>query len=188
MDEQTQCEVTRFVAEFEKAGGANASDLLPLVYAELRNLAAARLARERPDQTLGATALVHEAYMRLVRNGTPCDWDGKTHFFAAAAEAMRRILIEQARRKRRIKHGGGMTKNLLVDSISYDRDERLLALDEHLRTLEQVDPFAAKVVTLRFFGHLSHEQAAAALNTTVYQTRKKWEFARAWLRDAMQSY
>jgi RNA polymerase sigma factor (TIGR02999 family) len=162
-----------------------ASELLPLVYDELRRLAANRLARETPGQTLQATALVHEAYLRLVGGDQDREWDGRGHFFAAAAEAMRRILVEAARRKSRQKRGGGRRRIDVVDTPSPDPDDDLLALDEALSRLAREDAVAAKVVELRQFAGLGHEEIAAALGITVYLARQKWAYARAWLRDAI---
>jgi RNA polymerase sigma factor (TIGR02999 family) len=160
-----------------------ASELLPLVYAELRKLAKQRLAREAPGQTLQPTALVHEAYLRLVGDEQP-SWDGRGHFFAAAAEAMRRILVEAARRKGRHKHGGDLRRVELHDQPAPAGDDRLLALDEALTRLAVEDPVAARVVELRHFAGLGHEAVAQTLGVTVYQARQKWAYARAWLKDA----
>ena len=165
-----------------RAGTVPAAELLPLVYAELRTLAAARLAAEKPGHTLDATALVHEAYLR-VGGGKPFDHGG--HFFAAAAEAMRRILIEVARRKKRAKHGGERPRVELVDVASRDPDDRLLALDDALTRLAVEDPLAARVVELRHFTGAGHDAIATALGMTVYAVRQKWTYARAWLRAAM---
>jgi RNA polymerase sigma factor (TIGR02999 family) len=162
-----------------------AESLLPFVYAELRKLAARRLAQEKPGQTLQATALVHEAYLRLVGGDPDHLWDGRGHFFAAAAEAMRRILVENARSKARQKRGGGLRRVDLPDQAAPDDDEDLLALDEALRRLATEDPVAAKVVELRQFAGLGHEEVAAGLGITVYLARRKWAYARAWLRDAL---
>jgi RNA polymerase sigma factor (TIGR02999 family) len=159
--------------------------LLPLVYDELRRLAAHRLAREAPGHTLQATALVHEAYLRLVGGDPDRMWDGRGHFFAAAAEAMRRILVESARRKSRRKRGGGLRRIDLADTPTPDPDDDLLALDDALTRLADEDPVSAKVVELRQFAGLGHEQVAATLGITVYLARQKWTYARAWLRDAI---
>jgi RNA polymerase sigma factor (TIGR02999 family) len=162
-----------------------AAELLPLVYDELRKLAAARMAEEKPGQTLQPTALVHEAYVRLVGGTQPRDWDGRGHFFAAAAEAMRRILIDAARRRRRERRGGRLTRVDLPDIPASDPDARLLALNDALPSLAAEDPVAAQVVELRQFAGLGHDLVAAALGVTVYVARRKWTYARAWLRDAM---
>lgn len=162
-----------------------AAELLPLVYDELRKLAAARMAAEAADHTLQPTALVHEAYVRLVGPMDDDRWENRGHFFAAAAEAMRRILVDAARRKKREKHGGGRAKVELEEVRARDPDDRLIALDDALRQLADVDSLAAKVVELRQFGGLDHEGIAASLGLTVYAARQKWTFARAWLRKAM---
>ena len=167
-----------------------ASDLLPLVYEELRKLAAQRLAHESPGQTLQATALVHEAYARLVGAGGGRDWNGRGHFFAAAAEAMRRILIERARRPRRVRHGGGRqrldldrldSRHLQLDTSEDVASEELLALDEALSRLERDEPDAVSVVKLRYFTGLTIEEAAAALGISVRTANRHWAYAKAWL-------
>jgi RNA polymerase sigma factor (TIGR02999 family) len=178
-------DVTRLI-DAAAAGDRNAAaELLPLVYDELRRLASARMAQEKPGHTLEATALVHEAYLRLVGDDAGPKWDGRGHFFAAAAEAMRRILVESARRKKRIKHGGEVRRVDPVEVADDQPDENLLALDEALCKLALEDELAAKVVELRQFAGLGHEDIAAALNITVYQARQKWTYARAWLRKAL---
>jgi RNA polymerase sigma factor (TIGR02999 family) len=159
--------------------------LLPLVYDELRRIAAQQLARETPGQTLQATALVHEAYLRLVGSETGREWDGKAHFFAAAAQAMRRILVDAARRKARKKRGGERRRLELADTPSPEPHEDLLALDDALNRLAKEDAVAAAVVELHQFAGLGHEDTATALGITVYLARKKWVYARAWLRDAI---
>ena len=158
-----------------------AADLLPLVYDELRKLAAARMADEKPGHTLDGTALVHEAYLRLLGDQ---HFDGRGHFFAAA-EAMRRILVDAARRKKREKHGARRARVELPDVPARDPNDRLLALDEALTHLATEDPIAAHVVELRQFTGLGHEAIAATLGITVYSARQKWTYARAWLRNAM---
>ena len=165
-----------------------AADLLPLVYDELRKLAAVRMANESPDQTLQPTALVHEAYLRLVGPADAADWDGRGHFFAAAAEAMRRILVDAARRKRAAKHGGLLRRVELPDLPADPgaADDRLLALDAALTRLAADDPVAARVVELRHFAGLSVEDAAAALGLSRATAYRHWTFARAWLRDAVR--
>jgi RNA polymerase sigma factor (TIGR02999 family) len=180
-------DVTRILAGIEQGDPAATEKLLPLVYEELRILAAQRLAHERPGQTLQATALVHEAYLRLVDVSQAQHWNSRGHFFAAAAEAMRRLLVEQARRKKRLRHGGGRCR-VDLDSqlyISSEANDSLLALDEALTTLAAEDEQAAKVVELRYFAGLNHEQVAEILGITVYRARQKWTYARAWLRDAL---
>lgn len=178
-------DVTRILAQIQQGDPSAAEELLPLVYSELRELAASRMAAERQDHTLQATALVHDAYLRLVgAREHPQDWNGRAHFFAAAAEAMRRILVENARRKRRIKHGGGR-KRVETQLVAPSPDERLLALDDAISRLAIEDHLAARVVELRRFAGLNHAQIATALGITVYQARQKWTYARAWLRDAM---
>jgi RNA polymerase sigma factor (TIGR02999 family) len=169
------------------AGGdpAAAAQLLPLVYDELRQLAAARLAHEAPGATLQPTALVHEAYLRLVGHGAGPDWDGRGHFFAAAAEAMRRILVDTARHKQTRKAGGDRVRIDLdgVEPAAADEsDERLLALDDALRQLEATDPRKATLVKLRFFAGLTAEQAATALGVSLSTAEKDWAYARSWLR------
>jgi RNA polymerase sigma factor (TIGR02999 family) len=156
-----------------------------MVYDELRKLAAAKLAHEKPGQTLQATALVHDAYIRLVDVEKAQHWDSRGHFFAAAAEAMRRILVDQHRRKLRVKHGGAMQKEPLAEIVAPQPHQDLLALDEALTALAREDPEAAKVVELRYFAGFGHEQIAATLGITVYQAREKWTYARAWLRDRL---
>ena len=175
-------ELTHLIEAAQKGDRRAAAELLPLVYDELRKLAAAKMAAENHGHTLNATALVHEAYLRLVGEQ---HFDGRGHFFAAAAEAMRRILIENARRKSRHKHGGQNHRVEFVDIAAPTPDERLLALDEALTRLAAEDPAVARVVELRHFGGLGHEQIAAALGITVYEARQKWTYARAWLRDAL---
>jgi RNA polymerase sigma factor (TIGR02999 family) len=162
-----------------------AKRLLPLVYDELRRLASAKLAAERPGQTLDATALVHEAYLRLAGPDNEAHFANRRHFFAAAAEAMRRILVENARRKKRLKHGGELEKIALSDPPAAAPAQDLIALDEALRELSDEDPLAAKVVELRHFAGLGHEQVADTLGITVYLARQKWTFARAWLRTSL---
>ena len=160
-----------------------AAELLPLVYDELRKLAAARMAEEKPDQTLQATALVHEAYLRLVGGQKQQDWNGRGHFFAAAAEAMRRILVEQARRKGRQKRGGERQRLSLDDlEIPFTGpSDELLAVDEVLTRLAEKHPEKADLVKLRFFGGLTGEEAAQALGISPATADRYWTFARAWL-------
>ena len=178
-------DVTRLLDAAAAGDARAAADLLPLVYDELRKLAAARLSREAPGQTLDATALVHEAYLRLVGiPGAGVGYDSRGHFFGAAAEAMRRILIDQARRKQADRHGGGwhrldvMDAELAVDSTG----DELLAVNEALTRLAAQDPQAARLVELRFFAGLTLEQAAAALGLPARTAYRLWAYARAWLR------
>lgn len=175
-------------------GDAQAAQLLPLVYEELRRLAAAKIADERPGQTLDATALVHEAYLRLVGNPSgeredEVRWDSRGHFFAAAAEAMRRILIEAARRKRRLKHGGGWLRVPLegVEAAADFPDDNLLVLDEALKTLAASAPLKARLVELRYFAGLTVEDAAHCLGISRATADRWWSYARAWLYDFVQS-
>ena len=160
-----------------------AEQLLPLVYEELRNLAAQKLAQEKPGQTLQATALVHEAYLRLVDVEKAQRWNSRGHFFAAAAEAMRRILVEQARRKRRRKHGGGRRRVDLDEALQVAEAsaEKLLGLDEALGRLEAVDPLAARLVKLRYFARLTMQETAETLGIPLRQAERNWTYARAWL-------
>jgi RNA polymerase sigma factor (TIGR02999 family) len=186
-------DVTRILASIEQGDPQAAEKLLPLVYDELRKLAAARLAQEKPGQTLQATALVHEAYIRLVgREGAapaePHLWSSRGHFFAAAAEAMRRILVESARRKASEKGGGGRQRQLLDEiELSTAEDAReLVALDEALIRLAEVDAAAANLVKLRYFAGLTTEQTAASLGISVRTAYNTWIYARSWLQKAMR--
>ncbi len=180
-------EVTRILSDLAHGRGHAAAQLLPLVYEELRKLAAARMAEEAPGNTLNATALVHEAYLRLVGRADEARWDNRGHFFAAAAEAMRRILVDAARRKRTEKHGGRLRRVDLPDVPAHPEvlDEKLLALDAALTRFAAEDPVAARVVELRYFGGLSIEDAAAALGLSRAAAYRHWTYARAWLRDAI---
>jgi RNA polymerase sigma factor (TIGR02999 family) len=176
-------DVTQIPNAIEQGDPTASEQLFPLVYEELRVLARQRLAHEKPGQTLQATALVHDAFLRLVDGENQQDWNSRGHFFAAAARAMRRILLERARRKNRRKHGGGRVREQLVDPPMPDADEKLLALDDALSRLLREDPIAGRVVELRHFSGLGHEEVATALEITVYQARQKWKYARAWLRN-----
>jgi RNA polymerase sigma factor (TIGR02999 family) len=178
-------EVTRILEAVSRGEQRATSELLPLVYHELRRLAARKLARETPGQTLQATALVHEAYLRLVGGDPERIWNGRAHFLAAAAEAMRHILVDSARRKARKKRGGDLRRVQLADPPASAPDDDLLALDDALNRLAKEDPIAAKVVELHQFANLGHEETATALGITVYLARQKWTYARAWLRDAL---
>jgi RNA polymerase sigma factor (TIGR02999 family) len=176
-------DVTRILSQIELGDSQAAEQLLPLVYNELRKLAAAKLAHENPGQTLQATALVHEAYLRLVGSDGVEKWDSRGHFFAAAAEAMRRILVESARRKARSRHGGELTRVDLLeaDLVGSLPPEEMLALDDMLSALAKHDPAAAELVKLRYFAGLSVEQAADALGLSRTNAYRQWAYARAWL-------
>ena len=176
-------DVTKILAAIEDGDPAKADELLPLVYDELRKLAAARMSREKPGQTLQATALVHEAYVRLVDTEKAQAWDSRGHFFAAAAEAMRRILVEKARRKQRLKHGGEWGR---VDfdegaSLVEPPGAEILSLDEALAALAAKEPEKAKLVKLRYFAGLSLDETAALLGISRATAKRHWAFARAWL-------
>ncbi|HEY2910173.1 MAG TPA: ECF-type sigma factor [Gemmataceae bacterium] len=180
-------DVTRLLDAAAAGDRHAAADLLPLVYDELRKMAAVRMAEENSGHTLQPTALVHEAYLRLVGSADSNRWDNRGHFFAAAAEAMRRILVDAARRKRTEKHGGQRQRVQLPDLPANDDadGERLLALDEALTRLATEDPVAARVVELRHFAGLSIEDAAAALGLSRATAYRHWTYARAWLKDAV---
>jgi RNA polymerase sigma factor (TIGR02999 family) len=177
-------EVTRALSALERGDPAAADQLLPLVYEELRKLAAAKLAAEMPGQTLQATALVHEAYLRLVDDKEGQHWDSRGHFFAAAAEAMRRILVETARRRKAAKRGGGAGREELHESalVAAEPDVDVIDLSDALDRLARADPAAAELVKLRFFAGLTTEEAAAALGTSVRSAHDLWAYARSWLR------
>ena len=182
-------EVTTILAAIEQGDPRAASELLPLVYDELRKLAAARLACEKPGHTLQPTALVHEAYLRLVGDGRPRDWNGRGHFFAAAAEAMRRILINRVRGRKRLKRGGGL-KRLDLHRLAvadHANDDELLAVDDALETLAREQPRCAELVKLRFYAGLTLEEAATALGVTRRTADRYWAFARAWLYDTLRA-
>lgn len=186
-------EVTRVLSAIEKGDPAAAAQLMPLVYDELRKLAAAKLAREKPGQTLDATALVHEAYLRLVASGEASarrepQWNSRGHFFAAAAEAMRRILIDNARRKMAEKHGAEWNRRDLdqIDIAAPQPDSDLIALDEALSQLTVADPEAAELVKLRYFAGLTIKQAAEVLNISPRSADFLWAYARAWLLERIE--
>ena len=177
-------DVTRILSAIEQGDPRAADQLLPLVYDELRKLAALRLAHEKPGQTLQATALVHEAYLRLVDSDPARTWDSRGHFFAAAAEAMRRILVENARRKRTRKHGGDQRRaDLDLDAlVAAEPEMDLLALDAALDRLAERDPQKARLVELRYFAGLTGDQAAADLGISPSTADRQWTYTRAWLR------
>jgi RNA polymerase sigma factor (TIGR02999 family) len=181
-------DVTHILAAIEAGDPRAAAQLLPLVYDELRKLAAAKMASERPDHTLDATALVHEAYLRLIDSKPAQNWNGRGHFFATAAEAMRRILIESARRQASLKHGGDRERCELDESnlVAPEDSGDLLALDEALALLAMEDPTAAELVKLRYFAGLTSQQAAAVLGMSARSADRAWAFARAWLFQKLQ--
>jgi RNA polymerase sigma factor (TIGR02999 family) len=181
-------DVTRILNAIEDGDPHAAEQLLPLVYEELRQLAAAKLAQEKPGQTLQATALVHEAYLRLVDVAKAQQWNSRGHFFAAAAEAMRRILVEQARRRKAVKRGGDAEREALDPSaiIVPTGDEQLLTVHEALDDLARADPQAATLVTLRFFAGMTAAEAAEALGLSVRSAHDLWAYARSWLRRHMR--
>lgn len=182
---RTMADIAQILSQIELGDPSAAEQLLPLVYDELRKLAAARLAQEKPGQTLQATALVHEAYMRLVgrRLGEPA-WDSRAHFLSAAATAMRRILIERARYHQSLIHGGGRRREeLATDHLAApEPDEKLLALEAALQKLARIDPDKARLVELRYFAGLTGEQAAGILGISPTTADRHWAYARAWLR------
>ncbi len=180
-------DVTRILSAIERGSPQATEQLLPLVYEELRKLAAQRLNQEQPGQTLDATGLVHEAYLRLVGAERDQSWNSRGHFFAAAAEAMRRILVENARRKKRLRRGG-KSKRVEVEIASLPTrmsSDELLALDEALEQLRQQDPIKAELVTLRYFGGMTVEQASEVLGISRVTAYRYWTYARAWLHGRM---
>jgi RNA polymerase sigma factor (TIGR02999 family) len=180
-------DITRILSDIEHGDPKAAEQLLPLVYQELRQLAAHKLAQEKPGQTLQATAVVHEAYLRLVGNGVGT-WDNRRHFYAAAGEAMRRILVEQVRRKRRVRHGGGKQRVDLDEACSVVQppSDDLLALDEALTRLAALNPLRAEVVKLRFFAGLTMPEVAQALGISLPTAERYWTSARTWLFAELQ--
>jgi RNA polymerase sigma factor (TIGR02999 family) len=180
-------QVTRILSAIEAGDPTAAEQLLPLVYQELRQLAAQRLAQEKPGQTLQATALVHEAYLRLVDVEKARHWDSRGHFFAAAAESMRRILIDKARRRRSRRRGGQAQRQSLegLEAAAPASDDELLAVDEALVRLQKLDSAKAELVKLRYFGGLTIPEAAQALGISVTTANRYWVFARAWLHEEL---
>jgi RNA polymerase sigma factor (TIGR02999 family) len=184
-------DVTRLIDAAAAGDPKAAADLLPLVYDELRKLAAVRMANEAPGQTLQATALVHEAYVRLVGGTEPQDWDGRGHFFAAAAEAMRRILVDRARERTSRKRGGNLRRveldaGALVADVDDPAADDLLALNDALQELELEDPAKARLVKLRYFAGLSIRDAAIALGISSATAKRHWIYARSWLYGRLQ--
>lgn len=180
-------DVTQILSKIESGDPRASDELLPLVYDELRKLAAAKLANEKPGQTLQATALVHDAYIRLVDVEQAQHWDSRGHFFAAAAQAMRRILINRAIQKKTVKHGGDR-KRIELDEVLIAEDkqpERILLLDEALQRLEQIDERKGKIVMLRYFAGLSIEETSQALEISPATVKREWQFARTWLQKEM---
>jgi RNA polymerase sigma factor (TIGR02999 family) len=182
-------DVTQILSRIEAGDSHAAEQLLPLVYNELRRLAAAKLAQENPGQTLQATGLVHEAYLRLVDVEQAQHWDGRGHFFCAAAEAMRRILVDNARKKQSLRRGGSAKRLPLehLEPSAIAPDENLLALDEALVRLEQLDKIKADLVKLRYFAGLTIPQAAKALGVSTTTANRYWAYARAWLHEELKS-
>lgn len=181
-------DVTRILSAIENGDQQASAELLPLVYQELRKLAAAKLSREKPGQTIQPTVLVHEAYLRLVDKDQQQHWKGRGHFFAAAAEAMRRILVENARRKQRLKHGGEL-RQIELDSaaaVIESPTEDLLALDEALTRLEEQWPEKARLVKLRYFSGLTIPEASEALGISTATAERSWRFSRAWLHAQLR--
>ena len=181
-------DVTRILSQMESGDPAEAEKLLPLVYEELRKLAAAKLIHEQPGLTLQATALVHEAYLRLMGDQKPNRWDSRGHFFAAAAEAMRRILVESARRKNRLKRGGDKVREdlELVELLAPEISEDLLPLDEALNKLAEQDRQAAELVQLRYFAGSTLPEAAQLMDISPRTADRLWAYARAWLHQELQ--
>ena len=181
-------DVTRILDAIQQGDPKATEELLPLVYEELRKLAAHKMANEAPGQTLQPTALVHEAWLRLTGNENQ-EWNGRGHFFAAAAEAMRRILVENARRKQRVKHGGAMQRIDLttLDVAIITHDEHLLAVDEALDKLTARDPLGAQLIKLRFFAGLSNVDAARMLGIPERTAKRTWAYARAWLYEELKN-
>jgi len=180
-------DVTRILAAVERGDPLASDQLLPVVYEELRRLAAQKMAQETPGQTLQSTALVHEAYMRLIDGDEVPHWTGRGHFFAAAAEAMRRILIERARGKARMKHGGDWHRVdfEMLDVASGVSPDQFVALDEALSRLAELDQVAGELVKLRYFAGLSVDDAASALGVSTATAYRHWAYARAWLRTEL---
>jgi RNA polymerase sigma factor (TIGR02999 family) len=187
-------DISRIISRLGRGEPADADQLLPLVYDELRRLAAAKLAHERAGQTLEATALVHEAYVRLVGQPQSTRWEGRSHFFAAAAEAMRRILVEQARRKSRLKHGGHLQRVVLAEPADFRDDaqeqlkqERILQIDAALSRLAQEDALAARIVTLHYFAGLSLSDVAEIVGISRATAYRHWTYAKSWIQVSIRA-
>lgn len=184
-------DVTHILSQIEQGDASAAEQLLPLVYDELRKLAAARMAHEQPGQTLQATALVHEAYLRLVDGSAPKNWNSRGHFFASAAEAMRRILVDSARRKQSIKHGGGLQRQTADDQhlglFEAGNPAELLAIHEVVDLLAEKSPRKAELVKLRYFLGCTLPEAAEVLGISQGTAEDDWTYAKAWLRRRLQS-
>jgi RNA polymerase sigma factor (TIGR02999 family) len=181
-------DITQILHAIGRGQERASEELLPLVYQELRHLAAARMAHEQPGQTLQATAIVHEAWLRLVEDGQRT-WQNRAHFFGAAAEAMRRILIENARRKSRLKRGGGMVRVDIegLNLAAATPDDKMLLIDEALQNLEAADPEKARIVVLKFFGGLTNQEVAENLGVTERTIERQWAFAKALLFHAIKA-
>jgi RNA polymerase sigma factor (TIGR02999 family) len=180
-------EITLVLQEINRGSPHSTEELLPLVYEQLRRLAAARLAQEPSGQTLQATALVHEAWLRLLKDEGQ-SWENRGHFFGAASEAMRRIVIENARRKSRLKRGGGLQRVDIgeIDLAETTPDDKILMIDEALEALQAEDPDMARLVVMKFFGGLTNDEAAETLGITERTVRRQWTFAKAWLLDRIE--
>ena len=182
MPSETTSEITQVLQAIRSGDGRASEELLPLVYNELRRLAAARMAEEAAGQTLQATALVHEAWLRMVGDGDRT-WQNRAHFFGAAAEAMRRILVENARRKSRLKRGGGQIRLDIeeLDLVATTPDDKILLMDEALEQLQAEDAEKARIVVLKFFGGLTNQEVAESLGVTERTVERQWAYAKAWL-------
>jgi RNA polymerase sigma factor (TIGR02999 family) len=182
-------EITLVLQAIGRGEERAAENLLPLVYEQLRRLAAARMAQEAPGQTLQATALVHEAWLRLVKNEDQT-WENRAHFFGAASEAMRRIVIENARRKSRLKRGGDLVRVDIseLNLAGETPDDKILMIDEAIDALKACDPEAGQLVVMRFFGGVTNQELAQSLGVTVRTVDRRWAFARAWLFDWLQNH
>jgi RNA polymerase sigma factor (TIGR02999 family) len=189
-DAHSAAKLTTLLNEVGAGQACASADLLPVVYEQLRELASHKMRNERPDQTLQATALVHEAYLRLVDSTKVQRWENRWHFFAAAAESMRRILVDNARRRGRLKRGGGQMRRVDLDHVELTMDEppdELIAMDEALTMLAEAHPEKAQLVKLRYFGGLTQEEAAQAIGVSTSTADRHWAYARAWLYRQMSS-